>query len=200
MPLFGVMAVQEPLIVTLWHEAQTPISTLSLIIMGCYFGGRLLSLFYSDKIGLQHVWVLALLAQTVLLTCLGLLFIEPMSNSQKDFRFAVLCLYFVIFPVFKSTMAGLAHEIFGSQVRLVVIGILTFVFGLAGVIGPVAVDAIHTHFNSYMMFFFGSAVLSLIGALAVLAVCLLPVTSHEAVLNRSIQNSTQGNTANNVSH
>jgi uncharacterized membrane protein YqhA len=175
-PLYGVLAVQEPLLNELWHHPHhTPISSLSLIIMGCYLVGRLLCLVYSDMIGLQQVWFLALFAQGVLLSCLGFLFLEPMPSSQKNLRFSVLCLYFIVFPVFKSTMAGFVHDIFGSHFRLIAVGILTFVSGVAGVIGPIAVDAIHTHFNSYMMFFFGTAALSMTGALSLLAVC-LPVT------------------------
>ena len=45
-------------------------------------------------------------------------------------------------------------------------------------VGPVPTDAIYTHF-CYKMFFFGSAVLSVIDALALLAV-LFPGTLHEA--------------------
>ena len=193
LPLLAVLAVQEPLLITLWHEAHAPISTLSLILMGCYLAGRLLCLLYSDKVGLKLVWFLALLTQTVLLSCLGLLVLEPMYNSQKNLRVAVLCLYFTIFPVFKSTLAGLCHDIFGSQFRLLTTGVLSIVAGVAGMIGPVAIDAIQAHFNSYMMFFFGSAVLSVIGALALLAIR-LPGTPHEAV--STIQDRTSETAAN----
>ena len=164
------MAVQEPLILTLWHEAHAPISTLALILMGCFLAGRILCLLYSDKIGLKRVWFLALLAQTIFLSCLGLLVLEYMDNSLKILRIAVLCLYFAIFPAFKSTMAGVSHDIFGDQYRLLGSGAMSFVSGLAGIIGPLAIDALHTRFNSYSKFFFGSAVLSAVGVLAVLIV------------------------------
>ena len=52
-PILAIMAVQEPLLLTLWHNAHAPISTLALILMGCFLAGRILCLLYSDKIGLE---------------------------------------------------------------------------------------------------------------------------------------------------
>ena len=88
--------------------------------------------------------------------------LKPTDKSLKRLKFTVLCLYFVVVPAFESTMAGLSHEVFGDQYRLAGTGAaLTFTSGVAGIIGP---DAIHSHFNSYPTFFFGSAVLSAVGA------------------------------------
>ena len=177
-PILAIVAVQEPLLLTLWHNTHAPISTLTLILMGCFLAGRILCLLYSDKIGLKRVWFLALLAQTTFLLGLGFLVLEPMAKSLKELKFAVLCLYFAVVPAFKSTMAGLSHEVFGDQYRLVGTGVMTLSAGIAGIIGPVAIDAIHSHFHSYTKFFFGSAVLSTVGAVVLLAVQ-LPGTPHE---------------------
>ena len=184
-PIMAIMAVQEPLLLTLWHEPHVPISTLAFILMGCYVGGRGSCLLYSDKIGLKRVWFLAFLGQTILLLCLGFLVIEPMNSSLKTLRVAVLCLFFIVISVFKSTMAGLSHDIFGEGYRLVGTGAMAFAFGVAGIAGPLAIDAIHTHYNNYATFFFGSAVLSVVGALALIALQ-LPGIPRETV--SSIQN------------
>ena len=180
LPTTAIMAVQEPLLLTLWHEPNAPISTLAFILMGCFLAGRVLCLVFSDKIGLKLIWFLALLSQAIFLLCLGFLVIEPMGNSLKSLRFAVLCLFLIIISVLKSTMAGLSHDTFGDEYRLVATGVMSFVYGIAGIIGPVAIDAIHTHFNNYATFFFGSAILSVMGALALLAVQ-LPGTRHVPV-------------------
>lgn len=170
LPIMGIMAVQEPLLLTLWHEPHAPISTLTFIIMGCYVTGRAACLVYSDKIGLKLVWFLALLAQTILLLCLGFLMAKLLEDSLKDLRIVVLSLFYFVVSVFKSTLAGLSHDVFGEEYRIVGTGALSFVYGIAGIIGPVAIDSIHRSFNGYSTFFFGCSVLSLVGAVALLAV------------------------------
>ena len=182
------MAVQEPLLVTLWHNAHAPISTLALILMGYFLAGRILCLLYSDKIGLKRVWFIALLAQTTFLLGLGLLMLESMGKSLKELKFAVLCLYFAVVPAFKSTMAGLSHDVYGDQYRLVGTAAMMLSVGIAGTIGPVAIDAIHSHFHSYTHFFFGSTVLSTVGAVVLLPVQ-LPETAYETT--SSIQDRAQ---------
>jgi MFS family permease len=187
LPILGIMAVQEPVLRTLWHEPHAPISTLALILMGCFMASRVLCPLYSDKIGMKQVWCITLLAQAIFLSCLGVLVLEPMDNSLKLLRVAVLCLYFAIFPAFKSTMAGVSHDVFGAQYRLLGSGALSMVSGVAGIIGPLTIDLIHTHFNDYSKFFFGSAALSAVGALAMVAVHLLG-SPHEAADRASEDN------------
>jgi predicted MFS family arabinose efflux permease len=187
LPILGIMAVQEPVLRTLWHEPHAPISMLALILMGCFVTGRILCLLYSDKIGLKQVWFIALLLQTVFLCGLGLLVLEPMDNSLKVLRVAILCLYFAIVPAFKSTLPGISHDIFGDQYGMLGIGAMSVFVGLAGIIGPLAIDLIHSHFNDYSKFFFGSAALSAVGALAMVAVHLLG-SPHEAADRASEDN------------
>lgn len=170
-PVMATFAVQEPILYTLWNDSHAPISTLSAILMACFLAGRIGCLLLSDKIGVRRVWILALLVQMACLLCLGfLMFRHKYGNSLKHLGFGALCLYYCVIPVFKSTLAGLCHDVLGSKLRLAAVSAQTTVSGAAGIIGPVAIDAIHSHFNDYYLFFFGSACMSLIGAIAVMAV------------------------------
>ncbi|XP_062503476.1 uncharacterized protein LOC134180353 [Corticium candelabrum] len=169
-PPLALLAVQEPLLHALWSENHAPISLLSALLMMSFLIGRVLCLFYSDNMGMKRVWITALLAQIVFLGCLGFIMTQRNDSSMKYVGMAVLSAYYVIFPAFKSTMAGFGHEMFGSQYRLLAVSVMSVMSGVAGLVGPVAIDTIYNHFNSYSWFFFGSAGLSLIGGVAILAV------------------------------
>ena len=165
----AVIAVQEPLLRALWSENNAPINVLSAVVMSSFLFGRLLCVLFSDKIGMKRVWIIALLAQAAFLCSLGFIMQQHNDRSMKYVGIAVFALYFMIFPAFKSTMAGLSHEVFGMQYRIAALGVLSLVWGAAGLVGPVAIDTMYNSFNSYRWFFFGSAGLSVIGGVAILA-------------------------------
>ena len=169
-PPYAFLAVQEPLLRALWNDNETPIQLLTALLMTSFLIGRAFCLVCSDKVGMKRVWTAALLSQMVFLFCLGLVMRQRQDALMKYIGMTALSLCYVTFGAFRSTMAGLGHEIFGTQYRLLALGAIAVMTGVAGLVGPMAIDTIYKHFNSYIWFLFGTAGLSLIGGVAMLPV------------------------------
>ena len=156
----AVLSSLSNILTITWREDSPPLVVLSTIALSFYVLGRLFWLAISDTIGLKRVWYMAMLLQASLLAILPWL-IEASHQWTQYGAMVFISSYMFVYPAVKASQVGLTYMCFGSKNGNIACGVLNVVSGVAGLIGPVAIEQTLLAFGTYAPFLISSAVLAL---------------------------------------
>ena len=169
---FGLISRQQDFLEVMWHvDHSNVIHLLLTYIMVVYSVARILWVFVSDRVGIKNLWVVTGAVQSFSLALMPIFII---CNGGATWGRYVALLFFSLFMAGfsapKSTLAAFVTEIWNSKEATVTTGMFSPSLGLAGLTGPLVLEAMYMTWNCFTYFLLVSSGLALVGVLLVIAV------------------------------
>eukprot|EP00118_Oscarella_pearsei_P010317 m.62873 g.62873 ORF g.62873 m.62873 type:complete len:449 (+) comp35120_c1_seq1:46-1392(+) len=182
LPGFSLISRQQDFLCAIWKsDNASPIHFLLTLVMVVYAVARSSWVFVSDWVGIKNLWVITGAAQSFSLALIPI-FIGYCELWGRYASLVFFCLFMAGFSAPKSNTAAFVTEIWDSQEATIMTGMFAPSLGLAGLLGPVVLEAMFRVLHSFTVFLlFGSGIV-LSGLLAIIAVKKIPM-EHSIIYN-----------------
>ena len=169
---FGLISRQQDFLEVIWHtESSKAVHQLLTIVMVAYTAARILWVFISDRVGIKNLWVVTASLQSLSLALITIFIIYGVDVVSV--RYVAICFYALFMACFsapKSTLPALIAEIWDAEEATVTAGMFSPSFGLAGLIGPLILEAMYRRWHGFTVFLLESSGMALLGVLLIIAV------------------------------
>ena len=164
LPGFGLLSRQDAFLTDLWPE-ETPLASLAAIAQICYLASQIVAMLLVDKIAPSTLLICFSALQAL---CLAFM---PLLLGSQYVGIAVYSLFSFSFGFQKAMGGAIAAEIYGVEVASKGALQLIVAYSLAGLFGPLIMQAMHSHWSDFKPFIYFSQGLVLVGYLSLVAFC-----------------------------
>ncbi|XP_065831372.1 uncharacterized protein [Oscarella lobularis] len=164
LPGFGLLSRQDAFLTDLWPE-ETPLASLAAIAQICYLASQIVAMLLVDKIAPSTLLICFSALQAL---CLAFM---PLLLGSQYVGIAVYSLFSFSFGFQKAMGGAIAAEIYGVEVASKGALQLIVAYSIAGLFGPLIMQAMHSHWSDFKPFIYFSQGLVLVGYLSLVAFC-----------------------------
>ncbi|XP_065830436.1 L-lactate transporter-like [Oscarella lobularis] len=162
LPGFGLLSRQDAFLTDLWPK-ETPLASLAAIAQISYLASQIVAMLLVDKFAPSTLLICFSALQAL---CLAFM---PLLLGSQYIGVAVYSLFSFSFGFQKPMGGAIAAEIYGVEVASKGALQLTVAYSLAGLFGPLIMQAMHSHWNDFKHFIYFSQGLVLVGYLSLVA-------------------------------
>eukprot|EP00118_Oscarella_pearsei_P019283 m.203975 g.203975 ORF g.203975 m.203975 type:complete len:281 (+) comp39637_c0_seq5:517-1359(+) len=161
-PGFGLLSRQKTFLKTLW-PVDSPMVALAVVSQFCYTVGRLFTIL-AECFSATTLLVLDFAVGAI---CLGFL---PALIGNGVGGIITYGLYSFMFGMHKPLVSPVASEMFGSNLATEGTGLLGLAYGVGGLVGPLAMEAMYHSEGGFKSFLYLSCGLAFLGYLGLILV------------------------------